>query len=64
LSLQAFLNRLRFKTMLQKGNPVQVPKMIRWRCRIDSEKVPKVNVTAVSVYSVRESFYGQMGKDG
>jgi len=50
--------------MLQKGNPVQVPKMIRWRCRIDSEKVPKVNVTAVSVYSVRESFYGQMGKDG
>jgi hypothetical protein len=28
-----------FKTVLQRGNRVQVPKLVRWRFKMDSEQV-------------------------
>jgi hypothetical protein len=50
--------------MLQKGNRVQVPKVVRWQFKMDTEQVLKVSVHAVNVFSGWETFYSRMGRDG
>jgi DNA-binding transcriptional regulator/RsmH inhibitor MraZ len=56
--------KVSFKTMLQKGNRVQVPKVVRWQFKMDTEQVLKVSVTAINVWSGWQSFYAQMDKSG
>ena len=56
--------KVSFKTMLQKGNRVQVPKLVRWQFKMDSEQVLKVSVTAVNLWSGWQTFYAKMGRDG
>jgi hypothetical protein len=56
--------KVSFKTMLQRGNRVQVPKVVRWQFKMDSEQVLKVTVNALNVFSGWETFYARMGKDG
>jgi len=53
-----------FKTVLQKGNRVQVPKVVRWQFKMDTEQVLKVTVNALNVWSGWETFYARMGRDG
>jgi hypothetical protein len=50
--------------MFQRGNRVQVPKLVRWQFKMDSAQVLKVSVTAVNVYIGWQIFYGKMGGDG
>ena len=50
--------------MLQKGNRVQVPKVVRWQFKMDTEQVLKVSVTAINVWSGWQTFYAQMDKSG
>ncbi len=56
--------KVSFKTVLQKGNRVQVPKVVRWQFKMESEQVLKVTVNALNVWSGWETFYARMGKDG
>jgi hypothetical protein len=56
--------KVSFKTMLQRGNRVQVPKVVRWQFKMDSEQVLKVTVNALNVWSGWETFYARMGRDG
>jgi DNA-binding transcriptional regulator/RsmH inhibitor MraZ len=56
--------KVSFKTMLQKGNRVQVPKVVSWQFKMDTEQVLKVSVTAINVWSGWQSFYAQMDKSG
>ena len=56
--------KVSFKTVLQKGNRVQVPKVVRWQFKMDSEQVLKVGLHAVNVWSGWETFYARMGRDG
>lgn len=57
--------KVRFVTRLQKGNRIQVPKLIRWQFKMGSEQVLKVSLTAVNVYAGGwQSFYAKMGRDG
>jgi hypothetical protein len=56
--------KVSFKAVLQKGNRVQVPRLIRWQFKMDSAQVLKVSVTAVNVYTGWQIFYAKMGKDG
>jgi hypothetical protein len=56
--------KVSFKTMLQKGNRVQVPRVVRWQFKMDTEQVLKVNVIAVNLWSGWQIFYAKMGKDG
>jgi hypothetical protein len=58
------IQKISFKTMLQKGNRVQVPKVVRWQFKMDTEQVLKVTVNAVNVWSGWETFYARMGRDG
>ena len=50
--------------MLQKGNRVQVPIVVRWQFKMETEQVLKVSVTAVNLWSGWQTFYAKMGKDG
>jgi hypothetical protein len=56
--------KVSFKAVLQKGNRVQVPRLIRWQFKMDSAQVLKVSVTAVNVYTGWQIFYAKMGKNG
>jgi len=56
--------KVSFKTVLQNGNRVQVPKVVRWQFKMESEQVLKVTVNALNVWSGWETFYARMGRDG
>ena len=56
--------KVSFKTVLQRGNRVQVPKLVRWQFKMDSAQVLKVSVTALNVSISWQTFYAKMGKDG
>jgi bifunctional DNA-binding transcriptional regulator/antitoxin component of YhaV-PrlF toxin-antitoxin module len=56
--------RVEFKAALQKGNRVQVPKLVRWRFKLESDQVLKVSVTALNLFSGWETFYAAMDKSG
>jgi bifunctional DNA-binding transcriptional regulator/antitoxin component of YhaV-PrlF toxin-antitoxin module len=56
--------KVTFKTILQKGNRVQVPKLVRWQFKMDTEQVLRVTVNTVNVWSGGQTFYAKMGKDG
>ena len=55
--------RVCFKAVFQKGNRVQVPRLVRWRFKMDSEQLLKVTVKVVGSFK-GQSFYGRMGRDG
>jgi hypothetical protein len=50
--------------MLQRANRLQVPKLIRWRFKLDTDQIFKVSVSVVALWSARESFFARIGKDG
>ena len=56
--------RVSFKTVLQKQNRLQVPKLVRWEYKLESSEVLKVTVTIVGFLGVRESFLAKMQKNG
>jgi len=56
--------RVEFKTVLQKGNRVQVPKLIRWKYKLESTQALKVSVAMVGKLGSWESFLGRVDKSG
>ena len=56
--------KVTFKTMLQRGNRVQVPKLVRWQFKMETKQVLKVGVNAINLWTGRQFFYAKMGKDG
>ena len=53
-----------FKATMQKGNRIQVPRLIRWQFKLESTQVLNVSVKVVGSFGVREEFYARMSKDG
>ena len=55
-----------FKTLLQKGNRVQVPRLVRWQFKLEPAQVLKVTVKIETSQfsSISESFFGRMSGDG
>ena len=53
-----------FKTRLQTGNRVQVPKPLRCRFTLDTSQVLRVVVGVLSVNSEWETFYANIDKSG
>jgi bifunctional DNA-binding transcriptional regulator/antitoxin component of YhaV-PrlF toxin-antitoxin module len=53
-----------FKTCLQKGNRVQVPKPVRWQFKLEASQVLRVMVCLVDVRMSWETFYGRMDESG
>jgi hypothetical protein len=51
-----------FKAILQKGNRIQIPRLIRWQYKMEPNQVLKVKVKTERWRE--EEFYARMGKDG
>jgi bifunctional DNA-binding transcriptional regulator/antitoxin component of YhaV-PrlF toxin-antitoxin module len=56
--------KVSFKTVLQRGNRIQLPKLVRWKYKLEQDQVLKVTVTATSVFGGWETFYARMDKSG
>ena len=56
--------KVTFKTLLQKGNRVQVPKLIRWQFKMETDQTLKVGVSRLGFWRPIQFFYAKMGKDG
>ena len=52
-----------FNVMLQKGNRIQVPRLIRWHYRIEPGQVLKININFKDEHG-SEEFLACMSKDG
>jgi hypothetical protein len=50
--------------MLQRGNRLQIPKIVRWRYKLESDQILIVDVNAMGLWTGHERFYATMGKDG
>ena len=53
-----------FKTELQKGNRIQIPRLIRWQFKLEPIQVLKVKVQPVGAITVGEEFFARMSQDG
>lgn len=51
-----------FNAVLQKGNRIQIPRLIRWQFKMEPEQVLQVTVE-VGIAN-EENFYAKMNKDG
>jgi hypothetical protein len=58
--------KVTFKTVLQRGNRVQVPKLVRWQFKMETDQVLKIGVGThvLGIWREWESFYGKISKDG
>ena len=56
--------KVSFQAMLQRGNRLQVPKVVRWSFKLESDQVLKVTVSCPDVWLIGEQFYATMSKDG
>lgn len=52
-----------FKTKLQSQNRLQVPKLVRWKYKLDS-KVLKVIISIANAAFFAESFYAELYESG
>jgi hypothetical protein len=54
-----------FKALLQRGNRVQVPRLVRWQFKLEATQVLRVTVKIRTEFSSEsESFYARMSGDG
>jgi bifunctional DNA-binding transcriptional regulator/antitoxin component of YhaV-PrlF toxin-antitoxin module len=56
--------KVSFKTVLHRGNRVQVPKLVRRQFKMDTEQVLKVGISAINLWTGWQFFYAKMGRDG
>jgi bifunctional DNA-binding transcriptional regulator/antitoxin component of YhaV-PrlF toxin-antitoxin module len=53
-----------FTTTLESQNKIQIPKLIRWRFKIESDQALKVGVYFLGAPTGMQVFYTKMRKDG
>jgi hypothetical protein len=56
--------KVTFTAVLQGKNAVQVPKLIRWRFKMESGQALKVGVNFLGLRKGWQFFYAKMRKDG
>ena len=56
--------KVTFKAFLQKGDRVQVPKLIRWQFKMESNQVLNVGVNDLNVQSGWQFFCAKMSNNG
>jgi len=56
--------KVTYITALQSSNKVQVPKLIRWRFKLESSQALKVGINFLGVHKGWQFFYTKMHKDG
>ena len=53
-----------FKTRLQIGNGVQIPKYVRWHYKLEPTQIIEVTVSILGLWRPAQSFMSRIGKDG
>ena len=56
--------KVSFQAMLQRGNRLQVPRVVRWRFKLKCNQVLKVTVSCRDAWPMGEHFFATMSKDG
>lgn len=56
--------KITFKAILQRGNRIQIPKLIRWQYKLEPTQILKVQVTTKQMILITEQFYAKMTQDG
>jgi len=56
--------KVTFTTVLQRGNRMQVPELIRWQFKMETDQVLNVGVNDLNLQSGWRFFYSKMSKDG
>ncbi len=56
--------KIPFKTAIQQGNRLQIPKAIRWQFKIEPDQLLKVGVKVLNQGGGWQFFYAKMTKDG
>lgn len=52
-----------FKAVLQKGNRIQIPRLVRWQYKLEPTQVLNITVEVEGAVG-SEEFLGRMNKDG
>jgi hypothetical protein len=53
-----------FRGMLQKGERVQIPKIIRWQFKLEPDQVLRVGFSVSDMFRGWQFFYAKMEKSG
>jgi hypothetical protein len=56
--------KVTFQAKLQKGGMIQVPKLVRWQFKMESDQVLRIGVSAVNLGRGWQFFFGRMTKAG
>ncbi len=56
--------RVSFKTRLQRGNRVQVPKYVRWHYKLEPTQILEVTVSILGAWRPPQIFLSRISKDG
>jgi cupin superfamily acireductone dioxygenase involved in methionine salvage len=56
--------KITFTTTLERSDKVQIPKLIRWRFKIENDQALKVAVNFLETHKGWQFFYTKMRKDG
>ncbi len=59
------LEKVVFNAVLQRGNRLQVPRLVRWRYKLETYQILKVSMHARGLFGANsESFLVRMSRDG
>jgi hypothetical protein len=56
--------KVTFTARLQSSNTVQIPKVIRWRFKMESDQALKVGINFLGLHKGWQFFYVKMRQDG
>ncbi len=56
--------KIPFKTAIQQGNRLQIPKAMRWQFKIEPEQLLEVGIKIINQGGEWQFFYAKMTKDG
>ena len=56
--------RVSFETRLEKGNRLQIPKIIQWQYKMEQNQVVKVRVSSKHLWAGSKHFYAKIDKQG
>jgi hypothetical protein len=56
--------KVNFVTVLEKGNRLQIPKLIQWQFKMEQNQVLSVRVSLKRLLGVYNCFYAKMDKQG
>ena len=57
------IEKVSFKTMLERGNRIQIPELIRWQFKVETNQMLNVGVNDLNTQSGWQFFYAKMKKD-